>query len=93
MASNPTPVPTAAPTNKTVAATAGSVFGAAVAVILLYFTGNDGLPEHVKAAIITVVTAIITGASGYFTPPGSHEAVVTMANGATRAGKVVRSPE
>lgn len=73
--------PTAAPTNKAVAATGGSAFGAAVATLLLWALGLKDLPEEVQAAIVTIVTALVTAAAAYFTPPGSHEAVIMTADG------------
>lgn len=90
MASNPGPAvtPSSAPTNKSVAATGGSAFGAAVATIILYFLRGYELPPEVQAAITTIVTAIVTAAAAYFTPPGTNEAVMVAADGSTRMARV-----
>jgi hypothetical protein len=76
----------AAPTNKAVAATGGSAIGAAVATILLYlFDPHQSLPAGVSTAVTTLVTAVVTLAAAYFTPPGSNEAVIVTPDGAKSA--------
>jgi len=80
--------PTAAPTNKSVAATGGSAFGAAVATIILYFLRDYELPEDVKTAIITIITAVVTAAAAYFTPPGTNEAVLVTSEGGMKMARV-----
>lgn len=80
------PLPSAAPTNKAVAATGGSAVGAAIAILLLYAIDPAGaLPSAVSAAITTLVTAMATLGAAYFTPPGSNEAVVRTADGVKSA--------
>ena len=81
--------PSAAPTNKAVAATGASAFGAAVSILILYFLDEgDGLPDEVRGAITTVVTAIVTALAAYLTPPGSGEAVVIQ-DGKPRTAQVI----
>lgn len=85
MASTP-PVnvaPSAAPTNKAVAATGASALGTALATIILYFAGGTDLPENVQTAITALITAIVTLAAAYFVPPGSGEATMVTAQGRT----------
>ncbi|HYJ52133.1 MAG TPA: hypothetical protein VEW04_03090 [Allosphingosinicella sp.] len=77
----PAVTPSAAPTNKSVAATGASAFGAAVATIALYFLGGNTLPPEIQTAITTIITALVTGAAAYFTPPGTNEAVVVAPDG------------
>ena len=74
----------AAPTNKAVAATGGSAFGAAVSVLAIWLLRDEAgvaIPEQVQAAITTIITAILTLAAAYYTPPGSGEAVVMTPQG------------
>ncbi len=72
-----------APTNKAVAATGGSAFGAALATILIYLMQLASFipPDSVKAAISTILTALVTLAAAYFTPPGASEIVVMTEDG------------
>jgi hypothetical protein len=86
----PTVTPSSAPTNKAVAATGASAFGAAVAILVLYFLDKDNhLPAEVRGAITTIVTAILTACAAYFVPPGSGEAVVVRPNGKVTTGRTV----
>jgi hypothetical protein len=78
-----TVAPTAAPTNKAVAATGASALGTALATIILYFGGGTGLPDNVQTAITALITAIVTMAAAYFVPPGSGEAVMRTPEGKT----------
>jgi len=82
-----------APTNKAVAATGGSAFGAAITTLVIHALpgGADYSPE-VKAALATVITALVTGLAAYFTPPGAAEAVFRAADGASVSGKIVEPP-
>lgn len=97
MATNPpavTPTPTSAPTNKAVAATGGSAIGAAVSTIVLYLLDPNGhLPQEVKVAITTLVTAIITLAAAYYTPPGASEAVVQAPDGSIKTARMTLSKD
>jgi len=88
MTQNQQIVPTRAPTRKAVAATSGSVLGAAVATLVLYALdpGGTALPPQIRAAVTTLVTAVVTMAAAYFVPAGSDEAV-TVVNGKTLTGR------
>lgn len=79
----PAATPSLAPTNKAVAATGGSAFGAAVTTIVIHVLQGFGLTvaDDLQAAITTIVTALVTLAAAYFTPPGSAEAVVVTPDG------------
>lgn len=78
--SNPTP--SRAPTNKAVAATGGSAIGAAISTIVLFaLDPRHGLPGEVTTAVTTLVTASVTLAAAYFTPPGANEAVAMTPDG------------
>jgi uncharacterized protein YacL len=87
----PDPVVTlsAAPTNKVIAATGGSAFGAAIATLVLALIRSMGFePEaDVTTAITTIITAIFTGGIAYMVPPGANE-TVSMVNGAARTSVV-----
>jgi hypothetical protein len=89
MATTPPPVtPSSAPTNKAVAATGASAFGAAVAILILYALDKDNhLPAEVRGAITTIVTAILTALAAYYVPPGSGEAVVIRPDGSVTTGR------
>lgn len=78
-----------APTNKVVAATGGSAFGAAISTILIYLLTllDIKLPAEVTAAVTTIVTAVFTGGIAYMVPPGANEAV-SMINGKVRTAVV-----
>jgi len=90
MTTPPAVTPTSAPTNKAVAATGGSAVGAAVSTILLYLLDPDGhLPQEVKVAITTLVTAVVTLAAAYFTPPGASEAVIRAPDGSIKTAHLV----
>jgi hypothetical protein len=70
---------TSFPTNKTFAATGGSVVGSAIATIVLYVLQSymtTPLPQTVEGAITIVVTALFTFAAGWFTPHGAKEAIM-----------------
>ena len=88
MTQNQQIVPTKAPTRKAMAATGGSVFGAAVGTLVLYALDPAGtaMPPQIRAAVTTIVTAIVTLAAAYFMPAASDEAV-TMVEGKTRIGR------
>ena len=95
MATNP-PIVTAtsAPTNKAVAATGGSAVGAAISTIVLYLLDPNGhLPQEVKVAITTLVTAIVTLAAAYYTPPGASEAVMQMPDGSITTARMAMSQD
>ena len=86
MASDPAQIkvtaPSLAPTNKAVAATGGSAIGAALSTLVLYgFDPHQHLPAAVATAITTLVTACVTLAAAYFTPPGGNESVVMTEKG------------
>lgn len=85
------PVPSAAPTNKAVAATGGSAFGAAVSTLVLWGMRSGlgwTIPDSVEAAITTIITGLLTLSAAYYTPPGASEAVVQTPDG-VRSAKVV----
>lgn len=88
MTQNQQIVPTKAPTRKTVAATGGSLFGAAVATVVLYALDPSGkmFPPEIRAAITTIVTALVTLAAAYYVPAASDEAVL-VAGGKTLIGR------
>ena len=78
---NPNPQKTNVPTNKTLAATGGSIVGAAISTIVIYLIDPTGkLPPSVSGAITVLVTAIVTFIAGYFTPHGANEGVVNGAS-------------
>ena len=79
---------TLAPTNKAIAATGGSAFGAALATLLLYALdpAGDKLPPSVAGAVTTIVTALVTLAAAYFTPPGASEVVIARYDGSLVSG-------
>ena len=82
-----------APTNKAVAATGGSAFGAAITTLVIHsLPGCIDYSPEVKAALATIVTALITGLAAYFTPPGAAEAVFRAIDGTPISGKVVQPP-
>jgi hypothetical protein len=83
-------VASSAPTNKAVAATGGSAFGAAFATIMLYLMELTSIvpPDSVKAAITTILTALVTLGAAYFTPPGSSEAVVLTSDGKMKTARI-----
>ncbi|HEX8381492.1 MAG TPA: hypothetical protein VF619_13200 [Allosphingosinicella sp.] len=90
MPDNPQVRPSSAPTNKAVAATGASAFGAAVSILILYFADRgDTLPDEVKGAITTIVTAVVTALAAYFVPPGSGEAVILDSAGKAQTARVV----
>jgi multisubunit Na+/H+ antiporter MnhB subunit len=78
---NPGAQKTNVPTNKTLAATGGSVVGSAIATIVLYMVEQHWgkLPEAVSGAVTVLVTAIVTFIAGYFTPHGANEVVLQVA--------------
>ena len=79
---NPNAQPTNTPTNKTVAATGGSVVGGALATIVLYLVDpQNTIPQPVQGAITTLAVAIVTFIAGYLTPPGSSEGVIRTVEG------------
>lgn len=82
-------VSTSAPTNKAVAATGGSAFGAALATIVIYLMelGSFVPPDSVKAAITTILTALVTLGAAYFTPPGAGEVVVVTEEGKVKTAR------
>lgn len=88
-----TMTPSSAPTNKAVAATGGSAFGAAVATILIYLLQLASItpPDAVKAAITTIITALVTLGAAYYTPPGVSEAVVRTPDGKVKSALAVQS--
>ena len=89
MPDTPPVTPSSAPTNKAVAATGASAFGAAVAIIVLFLLDKDKhLPDEVRGAITTIVTAILTAAAAYFVPPGSGEAVVIGDDGKAKTARL-----
>ena len=92
MATNPPQArPSAAPTNKAVAATGASAFGAAISILILYFVDKDKtLPSEVSGAITTIVTAIVTALAAYLVPPGSGEAVVIDDDGKAKTARLMR---
>lgn len=75
--------PSAAPTNKAVAATGASGLGSMLATIILFYGGGSGLPDNVQAALTGLITAIVTLAAAYFVTPGSGEAVTRTTQGRT----------
>ena len=81
-------VSSSAPTNKAVAATGGSAFGAALATIVIYLMQLASFvpPDSVKAAITTILTALVTLGAAYFTPPGAGEVVVIAEDGKIKTG-------
>ena len=82
LASASSPVASRTPTNKAVAATGGSAMGAAISTLLLYgIELNPPLPDTVSGAISTLVTAAVTLAAAYFTPPGTNETVILTPDG------------
>jgi hypothetical protein len=79
--------------NKVWGSTGGTVLGGAIATLLVWWldvnhilTAGD-LPEAVKAAIGTVVTTVFAFLGGYFTRPGSDEAVTRDSTGSPASGK------
>lgn len=90
MATTPVqPTPTSAPTNKTVAATGASAFGAAIATLILFFLDKEkNLPPEVSGAITTIVTAVLTALAAYFVPPGAGEVVVRGADGKPKTARI-----
>lgn len=87
-------VSSSAPTNKAVAATGGSAFGAALATIVIYFLELASIvpPDSVKAAISTILTALVTLGAAYFTPPGAGEVVVMTEDGKVKTAKMAGVP-
>lgn len=76
------PVASRMPTNKAVAATGGSAVGAAISTLLVYgIELNHALPDTVSGAITTLVTAAVTLAAAYFTPPGTNETIILTPEG------------
>lgn len=74
--------PSKAPTNKAVAATGGSAIGAAISTLVIFtLDPNHQLPGEVTTAVTTLVTASVTLAAAYFTPPGANEAVAMTSDG------------
>ncbi len=74
------------PTNKTLAATGGSVVGSALGTIVNYYM-NVGLPpdhvtpQAVQGAITVLITAIVTFALGWLVPPGIGETEIQTPTG------------
>lgn len=91
---DPVAQPSSAPTNKAVAATAGSAFGGAVAVLIVagirHWLGDPG--QEVQAAIGTIVTTLFTLAAAYYTPPGIGEVVIRTPEGGVKAGILAPPP-
>lgn len=85
----PVLTPSSAPTVKSVAATGGSLVGGAIAILVLYLTGWDKIPDpKVSGAIATLITAVVTFLGAYVVPPGAGEGVI-VADGKTRTARVV----
>jgi len=78
------------PTNKTIAATSGSVVGSAIATIVNYAVEQHWgkLPTEVSGAIAVLVTALVTFAAGYFTPHGANERLLTDASGSVVSARM-----
>jgi hypothetical protein len=71
------PQPTNVPSQKTLAATGGSLFGAAIATVFLWwYDPTAQIPENVRVAITVIISTIVVFLSGYLTPPSSKEVVV-----------------
>ena len=88
------PVKTSAPRQKVVGATTGSAIGGALSVIVLWILDSGmqqlsiNAPTEVKDSFTVVFTTVFTFLGGYYTRPGSDEAV-TMENGQMVAAKVI----
>ncbi len=72
------PQQTNVPTNKTLAATGGSVVGAALATIIIYVIEphSGKLPEAVSGAITVLMSATVTFIAGWLTPHGANEVIL-----------------
>jgi hypothetical protein len=69
--------PTNVPTNKVLAATAGSGAGTAIGTIVCWLLRQNhvDLPPPVETAIATLFTASLTFAAAWLTPPGDTESI------------------
>lgn len=87
---NPNAQATNTPTNKTLAATGGSVVGSAISTIVIYLIERKWgkLPEPVSGAIGILITAVVTFVAGYFTPHGANEAIIKNAAGQLVSARV-----
>ncbi len=83
MTDTPDVIISRAPTNKAVAATGASAFGAALATLVIagFEHGGAKLAPEVATAITTIVTVIVTAIAAYFVPPSAGESVVMTASG------------
>lgn len=67
------------PTNKTLAATGGSVVGGSLASIIIYMIEQHSgapLPEAVSGAATVLVSAAVTFLAGWLTPHGANEHIM-----------------
>jgi hypothetical protein len=68
--------PTAAPVQKVIGAAAGSGFGGALAILLIWAASTYGhvvFPDNVELAILLMVSTITTFVAGYLVPPKASE--------------------
>ena len=81
--------PTNVPTNKTLAATGGSVVGGALATIIIYFIEQHSgkLPDPVASAITVLMSAVVTFMAGWLTPHGANEVIMKDASGKSVSGR------
>lgn len=70
-------------TDKTARKVTSATAAASVAVLVVFgieaFSSN-ALPDHIAAAVTTIVTGIATWAAGYCTPPAPRDQVVSTTN-------------
>lgn len=66
--------PSAAPTPKVLAGSAGAGLGGAVGAVVVWALGAAGLsvPPEIGIAISTICSVLIGFAAGYFTPPRAN---------------------
>lgn len=67
-------------TDKTARKVTAATAAASVAVLVTFgieaFSGN-ALPDHIAAAVTTIITGLATWAAGYYTPPARRDQVVS----------------